>query len=614
MRRIIISIVMLLFPLLCIGQISVESITDNVMDLTASVQKRLDLNGKPCALVKIEMISPQATFQGNVVGEVSYNVGEYLVYVSSGTKLLRISHPDQIPLTIRFDEFGINQLLSEHTYVVKVILPSSSEHILSNGFQYVDLGLSVLWATCNVGASRPELYGDYFAWGEVCPKAEYLWENYKFFISGRYYDDNLILSKYNIIESHGDVDNLTCLSLTDDAANAIMGGRWRIPTLEETKELEEKCTWKWSDLNGVQGVWVTSKINGNSIFLPGAGYQYSDGPNHNGFGYYWTSSLYQENTGCAHVFSFFQDNKVFSLTYAQRAISRTIRPVLDNDIPVSGIYLSTTSQIIEVAQKLQLTATLLPTQTDQTKIIWKSDDNNIVSVLQDGTIVGVNAGTTHVWAISSEGRYASKCLIKVEPSLSGFCEGHEWVDLGLASGTKWATCNIGATHANEAGLYFAWGEIESKQDYNWSTYKWCNGERNSLLKYNSTVENGRVDNLSILDSTDDPACVIWGMKWRTPSVEDMIELCKSCTWTWCEESGVSGYKVTSKLNNKSIFIPDAGDRYESYIRGGGGCYWTRTTDSKDATCAYCLNFGKIGVYPNTAMFKMFGMNIRPVIK
>lgn len=94
------------------------------MDLTASVQKRADINGNPCALVKIEMISPEATFQGNVIGEVAYNVGEYLVYVSPGTKMLKLFHPNQTPLTIDFGSYGIKQLLSERTYVVKVSVPS----------------------------------------------------------------------------------------------------------------------------------------------------------------------------------------------------------------------------------------------------------------------------------------------------------------------------------------------------------------------------------------------------------------------------------------------------------------------------------------------------------
>ena len=114
-----------LMPLVCKAQIIIESISEDVLDLTAATQKRLDLNRNPCALVKIEMISPEASFQGNVVGDVAYNVGEYLVYVSPGTKILKLLHPEQTPLIIDFAKYGIGQLHGERTYLVKISIPSN---------------------------------------------------------------------------------------------------------------------------------------------------------------------------------------------------------------------------------------------------------------------------------------------------------------------------------------------------------------------------------------------------------------------------------------------------------------------------------------------------------
>lgn len=134
---------------------------------------------------------------------------------------------------------------------------------IHNGREYVDLGLSVKWATCNLGADSPEDYGNYFAWGETKPKRN---------------------STYSY------PDPFTIL-LSDDAAHVNWGGSWRMPTVEEQEELVTKCTLKWTTQNGVSGYKVTSKRNGNSIFLPAAGY-------HTGLsiaqagdqGYYWSSS------------------------------------------------------------------------------------------------------------------------------------------------------------------------------------------------------------------------------------------------------------------------------------------------------------------------------------
>ena len=156
-----------------------------------------------------------------------------------------------------------------------------------NGYEYVDLGLSVKWATCNVGASSPEDYGDYFAWGETTIKSTYNWSTYKY-CNG----SSSTLTKYNTSSSYGTVDNKTQLDLTDDAAYMNWGGVWRMPTDAEMTELREQCTWTWTSQNGVNGYKVTSKSNGNSIFLSAAGYRggsslYDAGSHGN----YWSSSV-----------------------------------------------------------------------------------------------------------------------------------------------------------------------------------------------------------------------------------------------------------------------------------------------------------------------------------
>ena len=159
--------------------------------------------------------------------------------------------------------------------------------------EYVDLGLSVKWATCNVGATKPEEYGDYFAWGETTTKSTYNWSTYKY-CNGSYNN----LTKYCTDSYYGTVDNKTQLELSDDAARANWGGSWRMPTDAEMTELREQCTWTWTTQNGVYGYKVTSKKSGytnKSIFLPAAGYRRGSSLNIAGSsGYYWSSSLYTD--------------------------------------------------------------------------------------------------------------------------------------------------------------------------------------------------------------------------------------------------------------------------------------------------------------------------------
>ena len=173
--------------------------------------------------------------------------------------------------------------------------------------EYVDLGLSVKWATCNVGATKPEEYGDYFAWGETQPKSTYDWSTYKWCRGS--YDTQ---TKYCTNSSYGTVDNKTTLELSDDAARANWGGSWRMPTDAELTELREQCTWTWTTQNGVYGYKVTSKKSGytnKSIFLPAAGYRDDSSIRRAGsYGSFWSSSLVTGGPYNAWGVYFYSDN------------------------------------------------------------------------------------------------------------------------------------------------------------------------------------------------------------------------------------------------------------------------------------------------------------------
>ena len=195
----------------------------------------------------------------------------------------------------------------------------------ANGHEWVDLGLSVKWATCNVGATKPEEYGNYYAWGETEPKTNYNWSTYKW-CSGSAETQ----TKYCTDSSYGTVDNKTTLELEDDAARANWGGAWRMPTDDEWTELLENCTRTWtSDYNGtgVAGRIVTSKINGNSIFLPAAGSRNDESLGDAGYyGRYWSSSLFTGFPDNAWFVSFSSD--YVNRDYFYRGGGLSVRPVL----------------------------------------------------------------------------------------------------------------------------------------------------------------------------------------------------------------------------------------------------------------------------------------------
>ena len=152
-----------------------------------------------------------------------------------------------------------------------------------NGHAYVALGLSVKWATCNVGASSPEDYGDYYAWGETSTKSSYDEDN---------------------SETYGkDIDDI---SGTDrDVAHVKWGGTWRMPTDDEIEELLNECMWTWTTRNGVNGYMVTSPKNGYSIFLPATGWRSGIALYHaGGYGGYWCSTPYEDSACDALILLF----------------------------------------------------------------------------------------------------------------------------------------------------------------------------------------------------------------------------------------------------------------------------------------------------------------------
>lgn len=192
----------------------------------------------------------------------------------------------------------------------------------------IDLGLSVKWASCNIGATVPEECGNYYAWGETIPKNIYEWGTYKW-CSG---SSTSNFTKYCTSSSYGTVDNKTTLEPEDDAARANWGGKWRMPSTDEWTELYLECRWTWTDnynSAGVAGRIVTSNINGNSIFLPAAGCHCDDVLLAEGsIGHYWSSSLNTGYPGSAWYVLFYSGG--VSRDSSGRFCGQSIRPVYNN--------------------------------------------------------------------------------------------------------------------------------------------------------------------------------------------------------------------------------------------------------------------------------------------
>jgi hypothetical protein len=184
---------------------------------------------------------------------------------------------------------------------------------------------------------------------------------------------------------------------------------------------------------------------------------------------------------------------------------------------------------------------------------------------------------------------------KVEP---------EYVDLGLS--VKWATFNVGASKPEDYGDYFAWGEIETKDKYNWATYKWCEGTENNITKYNTT------EGKTILDLEDDAAYVNWGSNWRMPSCEESVELKDKCDWEWTTSNNINGYRVKGP-NGNSIFLPAGGVRIDnaSYAIGEFGYYWSSSLMIDCISEAHSIVFTPTGKSCDSD-FLYRGRKIRPV--
>ena len=499
------------------------------------------------------------------------------------------------------------------------------------GPDYVDLGLpsGTLWATRNVGAYAPEEGGDFFAWGETEPKYIYDMSTYKWSEGTA-----TTLTKYCNNSNYGYngfVDDKTELDPEDDAAYVHYPGG-RMPSRTQIDELCDYCLWQWTQLNGVNGQLVTGP-NGNSLFLPAAGYKsggslYSEGKS----GYYWMRTM-SGNPYKLYALRVYPNGNICNSQPRDRGF--LVRAVYNS--PTDGDNLYVKSHNLDLGK-----VPVGVTRTDQLTIFNGANEAAVLTVTADGPFLlkqedgGASSMTVEVpgrsfvlvtvmFTADAPGDYSGnvtlqspafaggQSVVKVRACAISVVEEHEYVDLGLTSGTLWATTNVGASAPEDVGDYFSWGETAPKYNYDWNTYKWCNGSVYTLIKYcTDSIYGclGMVDGKTELEPADDAAWVNWGSSWRMPSAEQINELCEECTWQETTMNGVNGQLATGP-NGNTIFLPKTGIRYRSAHHDTDiGYYWSRTLQPYETVEANSL---RISTTCNSVwLYRYYGFAVRPV--
>lgn len=429
----------------------------------------------------------------------------------------------------------------------------------TGGHEWVDMGLSVKWATCNVGANAPEDYGDYFAWGETSPKNIYSWYNLKHSL----FLDKIKFSKYVTIRhielDYGSVDCKAVLDPEDDAASANWGGNWRMPTATEFEELIDMCTWIWTTMNGKNGYKVVSKVNGNSIFFPASGHlpagiisvslpasgdHIVETNSSEGIGYYWSKSLFHSDPGTAYCL-------FFNWTGA----------TIDDDPRYKGHSVRPVCHVTDEHSHVQ----------DNVDLQY---DNIALQYSEDERLYGV--------------------------------------DLGLS--VKWATCNLGASGPEESGRYFAWGDVKG-QTWNGS---WSEGGFSEPLGFAALRRRYELSDHKLTPEYD-AAHVNLGDKWRMPTAKEFEELFRYCNVVWVTVNGAYGILFTSKkpgYEDKSIFLPAVGTGVSSDLIRAGilGIYWSLNLRDEDSNISWGLEFNldEKDAHMENSLIQYYGRSVRPV--
>ena len=348
--------------------------------------------------------------------------------------------------------------------------------------EVIDLGLSVKWASFNLGADAPEGYGECFAWGETKPyyetgyaqsdspvwkdgkSAGYDWTSYRWCMGSDH-----TLTKYCPDASYGNdgfTDDKTVLDPEDDAAHVMLGGGWRMPTVNEEIELINNCTSEWTTVNGVYGRRFTSNRDGftdRSIFLPTAGFRNALSLTYLGSrGYYWSSSSNPTMPDRAHDLYFASDFVRWGSNGGPRSQGRSVRPVVDNPgyVAVTSVTLSTDALNLNVGQTATLASTVLPAEANNKSLTWTSSDESVATVDQNGLVTAVAKGMAMITAAANDcSGHLAACAVTVKQPVTSISLNKTTLSLYVGQ-TETLTATVSPSTASNTGVTWSSSDTE----------------------------------------------------------------------------------------------------------------------------------------------------------
>ena len=481
----------------------------------------------------------------------------------------------------------LDELTPGTTYYVRAY--AVSDHGIAYGDElsfttlaYVDLGLpsGLLWATCNIGADNPEDYGDYFAWGETQPQTTYDWSTYQYCMGS-----NSTLTKYCNNSSYGYdgfTDDLSTLLPEDDAATANWGHGWRMPTKEEFEELYNNTTVTWTTQNGVNGRLFTAS-NGNSLFLPAAGYR--DGSNlysAGSYGFYWSSSLYTDNPSGAWNFYFYSGS--YDMYGSGRVYGQSVRPVRlgQNSAPTGAINGKFTinedgDQVYFSQGNLQYQASTDTWKFAENQYDYVGISNSNISSTYSGWIDLFGWGTSGYhdandpYNVNYEPWSTSITPVNSSYNYEGYGPSTNMTDhnlTGTSANYDWGVYNQISNGGNQSGQWRTLTIAEWQYLFNTRTTA-------SGIRY----AKGNVNNVNgVILLPDDWSSSTYSLSGTNTSDAGFSSNTISASqWTSLEEAG-------------AVFMPAAGWRYGASVLevGSYGIYWSASYSG--SYYAYYVNF------------------------
>lgn len=482
----------------------------------------------------------------------------------------------------------------------------------------IDLGLpsGTKWLCTNVYADTPEMSGGYYQWGQTAQSLSCEESNY----------------------STPSLVNANISGTEYDAASANLGHKYQTPTKNQFEELLQNCKleikgsdWYPISINSQEGLFLKGK-NGNNLYLPFGGRMSDTGIKglFNDVGYYMLSDYDSSDSNRTSALKI--DGKDY-VTVPAKWYGYSVRPfVLDefDDLCFSDQSLEFEGNIYqEVAKTLILenngNAVIEGTITQATSPfhVYDSFVGDFHLQPRDTLAIIVSFAPEDPIEYTSSfsiiyGNGSQSVEKKIVLKGTGLGHGsapdtHEYVDLGLPSGTLWATCNVGANTPEEYGGYYAWGETEEKDYYGWNNYNLGGDYMSGFTKYCTDSELGIVDNKTQLDPEDDVVHVKWGDDWRMPTITELEELHTQCTWNWAPRGGVNGCEVKGP-NGNTIFIPATGYRDNDSQRFAGSAVFLWSSELHPNFSFYAMVStyqpgGSKGIYRE---FRNTGRMVRPV--